>query len=187
MSEHGRHATFQRLSREVLVENHWHRYCLDRYVRRDGSEGLYYYIDMPGSVGVIPLFEDGTTLLCRQRRYLLGVHLWEFPIGGMEEGADPLAVGKRELREEAGLVANDWRRLGCFAPYKGVSNERCHFYLARDLTVVAQALEPEEDITLERLPLAEARERLLAQELGDGQSWCGLLLLERYFARAADS
>lgn len=169
---------FQRLDRRVLVENRWHRYCLDRYVRRDGTEGEYYYIDMAGSAGTIPLFDDGSTVLVKVRRYLLGCDLWEFPIGGMHPGEDPLSVAQHELAEEAGLVGGKWTRLGQFAPYKGVSNEVCHFYLAEDLTWTAQQLEPEEDIRVERMPLADARRTLLSQPLGDGQSMVGLMLLD---------
>lgn len=175
--------TFRRLSREVLVHNPWHRYCLDRYVRADGSEGRYYYIDMPGSSAAIPVFDDGTMVLVRVHRYLLGRDLWEFPIGGMAAGDEPLQVAQHELREEAGLVADDWTPLGHFAPYKGVSTERCHFFLARGLQQVPQELEPSERITVHRLPIDEARERLLDQECGDGQSMAGLLLLDRWLAR----
>ncbi len=173
---------FTRLSRRVLVANAWHRYCHDRYVRRDGTAGDYYYVDMPGSCGTVPLFEDGSTVLLRVRRYLLGCELWEFPIGGMKEGEAPLAVAQHELEEEAGLRAARWTELGRFAPYKGVSNEVCHFFLAEDLTETAQQLEAEEDIVVHRMPLAEARQRLLAQPLGDGQSTVGLMLLDRFMA-----
>ncbi len=174
---------FTRLDREVLVDNEWHRYCRDRYVQNDGSEGVYYYVDMAGSCAVIPHFDDGTTMLVEVERYLLGRRLWEFPIGGMHPGDDPLATAQRELQEEAGLTATQWTALGHFAPYKGVSNELCHFFLARDLTVVGQSLEPSERITAHRLPLPEARRRLVDQECGDGQSLAGLMLLERWLHR----
>ncbi|MCK5942712.1 MAG: NUDIX hydrolase [Planctomycetes bacterium] len=173
---------YRRLDREVLVENRWHRYCRDRYVQRDGSEGEYFYIDMPGSCAAIPVFDDGTMVLIRARRYLLGVDLWEFPIGGMKAGEQPLDVARNELREEAGLVADDWTALGQFAPYKGVSNERCHFFLARGLRSVAQQLEPSEQISVHRMPIADARRTLISQECGDGQSMAGLLLLDRWLA-----
>jgi 8-oxo-dGDP phosphatase len=174
---------FTRLSFEVLVANPWHRYCRDRYVQTDGSEGTYYYIDMPGSCAAIPVFDDGSTALVRVHRYLLGLDLWEFPIGGMKVGDDPLAVAQKELHEEAGLLARRWTPLGQFAPYKGVSNERCHFFLARDLEQAAQELEPSERITMHRMPLAQARARLLDQEVGDGQSMAGLMLLDRWLQR----
>lgn len=173
---------FTRLSREVLVDNPWHRYCRDRYVQRDGSEGTYYYVDMPGSSAAIPLFDDGSTLLVRVHRYLLGRDLWEFPIGGMRAGDDPLHTARQELLEEAGLSAAQWTPLGRFAPYKGVSNEVCHFFLAQDLVVGAQRLEPSERITAHRMPFAEARRLLVAEDVGDGQSMAGLLLFDRWVA-----
>ena len=173
---------FTCLSTEVLTDNPWHRYCLDRYVQTDGSEGRYYYIDMPGSCGTVPWFEDGTTLLVKVHRYLLKEDFWEFPIGGMKLGEDPVDVARKELLEEGGLTANKLTKLGQFVPYKGVSNEVCHFYLAEELGWEEQDLEPSEAITRHRMPLAEARELLLGQALGDGQSLVGLMLLDRYLA-----
>lgn len=175
-------APFTPLSREVLVDNAWHRYCRDRYVQADGSEGVYYYVDMAGSSAAIPWFDDGTTVLVRVHRYLLRRDLWEFPIGGMRPGDDPLATARHELQEEAGLLAREWTLLGRFAPYKGVSTEVCHFYLARGLSEVGQHLEPSERIRPVRMPFAEARARLLEQEIGDGQSMGGLMLFERWLA-----
>lgn len=170
---------FTRLSHEVLVANPWHTYCRDRYVRTDGSVGEYYHVHMPGSCGVIPRFADGTTLLVRVHRYLLRRELWEFPIGGMREGEDPREVAAHELEEEAGLVAAKWTELGAFAPYKGVSDEVCRFFLAEDLHATAQRLEPSERITVHRMSFADAKRRLMEQELLDGQSLVGLLLYER--------
>lgn len=173
---------FRTLGREELVRNPWHRYCRDRYVHRDGSEGEYYYVDMPGSSASIPVFADGSVTLLRVHRYLLGEELWEFPIGGMKRGEQPLEVAKKELQEEAGLVAADWTGLGHFAPYKGVSNERCHFFLARGLKHVPRSLEPSEQISVHRMPLDDARRALTGQGCGDGQSMAGLLLLDKWLA-----
>ena len=98
--------------------------------------------------------------------------------GGHIDAMDALIA-----REEAGLVAARYDAIGTFAPYKGVSNERCHYFLARELTAVPQSLEPEESLTVHRMPLAEAREVLIGQELADGQSLCGLMLLDRFLSR----
>ncbi len=183
MTDPSQPGAFRRIRREVLVDNPWHRYCKDAYTQRDGSEGVYYYVDMPGSCASIPVFEDGSTVLLRVYRYLLGGEFWEFPIGGMAVGEDPLDVAKKELLEEAGLIARDWVPLGRFAPYKGVSNEVCHYWLARDLQQKMQMLEPSEQISVHRMPMAEARRLLVDQECSDGQSLSGLVLLDRWLAR----
>ncbi|MBK8100218.1 MAG: NUDIX hydrolase [Planctomycetes bacterium] len=175
--------SFERLSREVLVSNPWHRYCKDRYTHADGSEGVYYYIDMPGSCAAIPVFADGSTVLLRVWRYLLGAEFWEFPIGGMLPGEDPLQVAQKELHEEAGLRASEWLGLGRFAPYKGVSNEICHYWLARGLSQDAQELEASEAITVHRMPFTEARRLLVDQDCSDGQSLAGLVLLDRWLQK----
>jgi 8-oxo-dGTP pyrophosphatase MutT (NUDIX family) len=174
---------FRRLSREILIDNPWHRYCRDRYSLADGSEGDYFYVDMAGACGIIPLFDDGTTALVRVHRYLLDACLWEFPMGGMQPGDDALDVARRELREEAGLLAQEWTELGRFAPYKGVSNETTWFFLARGLTWTEPHLEPTESLSVHVMPLAAARAKILGQRLPDGQTLSGLLLLERHLQR----
>lgn len=180
-SEQGR--PFERIDSEVVVDNRWHRYCKDRYRQKDGSEGVYWYVDMAGSCAVIPWFDDGSTMLVRVDRYLLGVELWEFPIGGMRPGEEPLQVARKELLEEAGLRAERWTELGRVAPYKGVSNEINWFFLARGLSQHGQELEPSERITTHRMPFEAARRRLVEQEIGDGQSLAGLMLFERWLQR----
>jgi ADP-ribose pyrophosphatase len=177
-----RRPAFRRIDHEVLVANRWHRYCRDRYTRRDGSTGEYYFVEMTGSCGIVPLFDDGTVALVRSERYLLDCDLWEFPIGGMQPGEDALTVAQHELEQEAGLVAAEWTRLGSFAPYKGVSTEICHFFVARELREVGQDIELEESITVHRVPLVRARELLLGQQPADGQSLAGLLLFDRWAA-----
>jgi ADP-ribose pyrophosphatase len=86
---------FDRVATEILVDNPWHRYRRDRYVQTDGTIGEYYYVDMPGSAAAIPLFDDGTTVVVRVHRYLLGRDLWEFPIGGMKPGEPRRLVSSR--------------------------------------------------------------------------------------------
>ena len=171
---------FRRLDTEVLVDNPWHRYCRDRYTLADGSTGDYFYVDMAGSCGIVPWFADGTTVLCEVDRYLLDATCWEFPIGGMRPGDEPLDLAQRELEEEAGLRGGRWSPLGTFAPYKGVSNERCHFFVCEEPEQTRQRLEPTENIRAHRMPWADARARLFEQELPDGQSLSGLLMFERW-------
>lgn len=176
---------FTRLRSDVLVDNPWHRYRKDRYTRADGSEGDYFHVDIAGSAGCIPLLSDGRVVLARVRRYLVSATLLEFPIGGMKPGEDPVVVAQREAAEETGWRPRRMTPLARFVPYKGVSNEVCHFYLGEDLESVGQDLEVSEAIEPVLVPCREVRARLLAEPLGDGQSIAPWMYFEHYVASPA--
>ena len=61
---------------------------------------------------VLPLDEDGNVYLVRQYRAPIDRVLLEIPAGKLDfPGEDPLECAKRELREETGLKAEEWRKL----------------------------------------------------------------------------
>lgn len=109
------------------------------------------------AVGVLPLHEDGTVTLVGQNRLPHGDYVWEIPEGGAPLGEDPLDAAKRELREETGLSASDWR---CVLPNLQLSNsttdERGIGFLA--MTFEQGETEPDEteDLAVARVPFREA-------------------------------
>ncbi|CAN5123622.1 hypothetical protein BH09PSE6_BH09PSE6_06270 [soil metagenome] len=78
----------------------------------DGRIASREYVQHPGAVMVVPMFDDGRVVLERQYRYPVRKTFIEFPAGKLDAGEDPLACGKRELFEETGYVATRWDRLG---------------------------------------------------------------------------
>lgn len=176
-------AKWQRLASEVVHETAWYRLSRDRYVLPGGAEGVYTYVDIPGSTMVVPAFEDGTLLLVRQFRYLMQRPSLEFPAGGLKRGVDPLDNARRELHEEAGLLATSWTELGRFAPYNGVSNEYCRVYLATGLEPVPAAPEPTEEMECQRMSLDELRAIIDRGELWDGMTVASLALYESWLRR----
>jgi ADP-ribose pyrophosphatase len=60
------------------------------------------------------------------------------PAGYVEQGEEPLAAARRELREETGYVAEDWVSLGAFS---NDGNRGCgvgHLFFARQARQVAE-------------------------------------------------
>lgn len=99
----------------------------------DGKTSLREYIKHPGAVVVLPVFNDGTVLLERQFRYPPDRIFIEFPAGKIDPNENPLDCAKRELQEETGYTARDWKFVCTIHNAIAYSDEHLDIYLARDL------------------------------------------------------
>jgi len=123
------------------------------------------FIVHPGAVGVIALNDLGQMLLIQQYRRALGKMMWEPPAGLLDiDGENPLEAAKRELQEETGYVASDWRVLFDFAPSSGGSSELVRCYLATGLELHEdgrpEATGEEADMKVQWTPVAEIMEAI---------------------------
>ena len=85
---------------------------------------------------IIAMPDPETIILERQFRYPLRRHFIELPAGKIDPGEDPLATAQRELVEECGYTAAQWRHLATLHPCIGYADERIELFLAERLTVV---------------------------------------------------
>jgi len=93
----------------------------------------------PGAVAVMAEDERGRVFLVRQYRHAVRRELWEPPAGLLDvAGEDPLLAAKRELAEEADLVASTWHVLADLYTSPGGSSEAIRIYLARDVSPVPE-------------------------------------------------
>ena len=145
----------------------------------DGSTALREYVLHPGAAIILPVFDDGSVLLERQFRYPLGQHFYELPAGKLEADEPPLETAKRELLEETGYLAGEWRELGRFHPCIGYSDEQIDFFLARKLEF--KGAQPDEGEFLEtlRMPLAETLAWIRRGRITDGKTILGLFWAEK--------
>jgi 8-oxo-dGTP pyrophosphatase MutT (NUDIX family) len=90
--------------------------------------------------------------LLRQYRYVADGWLWELPAGKLEPHEDPQATAQRELAEEAGARAAQWRSLGSYLSSPGVFTEVIHLYLATEVLPAATAHEASEVIEVHWVP-----------------------------------
>lgn len=173
-----------RIDGEQLVDGVLLSVYRDRVRLPDGSESAREWIDHPGAAAVVPLFEDGTTLLLRQYRYPTREVMVEVPAGKCDvEGEEPEEVARRELAEETGWRAERFSRMASLYPCVGYSNERIAFYLARDLSP-ARDVQAEETEFLEpfRVELDRAVERARSGAIGDMKTVVALLLAREELA-----
>lgn len=137
------------------------------------------YILHPGAAIILPLFEDGSVLLERQFRYPLGQHFYELPAGKLEAGEPPLETAKRELLEETGYTAGEWRELARVHPCIGYSNEQIDFFVARKLEFKGARLDEGEFLETLRMPLVEAIDWIRRGRISDTKTMMGLFWAEK--------
>jgi ADP-ribose pyrophosphatase len=145
----------------------------------DGSTALREYVMHPGAAIILPLFDDGSVLLERQFRYSVGQHFYELPAGKLEPDEPALETAKRELLEETGYVAAEWRELGRLHPCIGYSDERIDFFLARKLEFRGAKLDEGEFLETLRIPLAEGVDWIRSGRITDAKTILGLFWAEK--------
>lgn len=169
------------LANRLIYTNPWMTVREDRVLRPDGREGIYGVMEARPATGVVALTEDQQVWLVGQWRYPTGRYSWEIIEGGADPGELPEEAARRELLEEAGLVAERWELLAGEVQLSNcITAELAWIYLARGLSV-AQAPTPEatEQLALRKVPLAEALLRVDRGEITDAVSVIGLLRAAR--------
>lgn len=147
---------WRRLQSRIVYENPWMRIREDDVLRPDGQPGLYGVVETRAATGVIALTPQEEVYVVGQYRYPMDTYSWEIIEGGADPGEDPLTACRRELREEAGLVAGHWEPLGGELHLSNcISSERGYLYVARDLTAVEANPEPTEQLEVRVVPFGE--------------------------------
>ena len=116
-------------------------------------------------------------LLERQYRHAAQSMMWELPAGRIDDGETSLTAAKRELLEETGYTARQWKRILHFYVSPGFLDETMTIYLARGLHAGAAQPEPDERIAIRFFPLSEAKRMALNGRIRDAKTISGILWL----------
>jgi len=167
-----------RASRTVY-ENRWIRVIEDEVVRPDGEQGIYGVVEVAHPAAfVVALTDDDQVLLVTIDRHTVGSSV-EVPAGGTD-GEDPLVAAQRELAEETGYEAADWRAIGRMTALNGIARAVGHVYLATGLSRVGDAGDShatrlEEGISaVQAVPWAEVMRMVRVGEIDDGETVAAL-------------
>lgn len=183
MSDGGRNEddslTETTLDSEVVYSGVFLHICRDTVACPDGREAVREFLRHPGAVVIIPVLDDGRLLFERQFRYPLGRAFIELPAGKIDAGEEPLSCGIRELEEETGYRARDWRHLGVMHPCIGYSDERIEIFLAEGLSYVGHNWDEGEFLEFLAMTPGEAAEAVLDGRITDAKTITALYWAER--------
>jgi 8-oxo-dGTP pyrophosphatase MutT (NUDIX family) len=164
-----------RLARRTVYENPWIVVHEDQVVRPDGKPGIYGVVHFRSrAIGVVALDAQDRVLLVGQYRYSLDLYSWEICEGGGGLDEPPLAAARRELQEETGYTARQWREILRAHLSNSVSDELAICYLATELTPGAAEPEGKELLQVKWVPFAEALAMTERGEITDSLSVLGL-------------
>jgi len=168
-----------RLDGEVAYDGKFLKVSRDRIQLPDGKVTHREYIRHPGAVVILPLFDDGRVLLERQFRYPNDRVFIEFPAGKIDPGEEHLACAKRELEEETGLSASDWRFVCTIHNAIAYSDEHLEIFLARGLSEGEQKLDDGEFLETFTVTVPELLEMVKSGEITDVKTIIGAFWLEK--------
>lgn len=124
------------------------------------TQGTWEYVRRARNISaavILAVTDEGEAVLTEEFRVPLGAPVIGLPaglVGDLEAGDTPSAAAARELTEETGYAARNWRAVGEFAASPGMSSETYHFFLASGLTQVGRGGGvADEAITVHRVPL----------------------------------
>ena len=155
-----------------------------------GGTSVREVVHNPGAVGVVAIDDQDRVVMVRQYRHAIGTHLWELPAGLRDVDSEPpVDTARRELAEETQLSAERWSLLVTQHPSPGFCDELVLLYLAEGLSDAPRpdgfVVEHEElDMTVERVPLAEAVQWVFDGTVRNSLAVIGLLAAAQVRATA---
>lgn len=166
----------QQLETERVFDGVLLKVSRDRVRLPDGKVSVREYIRHPGAVVVVAVMPDGRLVFERQFRYPLGRSFIELPAGKIDPNESIQDCAIRELREETGFEASEWKHLGVMHPCIGYSDERIEVFFAHGLTQVERALDDGEFLEVMALSHAEAVAAVLDGRITDSKTITALFL-----------
>jgi ADP-ribose pyrophosphatase YjhB (NUDIX family) len=190
-------------STRTVYENPWIVVHEDAVERPDGSDGIFGVLEVRHpAVFVVALTDADEVVLVTVDRHTVGASV-EVPAGGTD-GEDPLVAARRELAEEAGLTAREWRRVGVMNALNGVCRAPEVVFLATGLEPVVEPVgEPdgartagdgagtagdgaraEEGISaVRRVPVAQVLDLVRGGGITDGETVAALMFALAHLGR----
>lgn len=167
---------WQTISSEKIYENPWIGLTEHQVINPSGGKGIYGEVHFKNlAIGIVAIDTDDQIFMVGQYRFPIKQYSWELPEGGGPLGEEPLVSAKRELLEETGLVAKEWKEVLRMHLSNSVSDELGILYLAKDFEQFAPQPEETEQLEVKKIPFEKVYQMVISGEITDSLTVAGIL------------
>jgi len=172
--------SFIRLNQEEQYQGHAFNVAKVHICLPDGRERDYDLVEHGDSVTILPVDEDGHIYFVKQHRIGAEAELLELPAGVLNSDETPLECAKREIREEIGMAARHFVKMGGFFLAPGYTDEYMTVFLATEL--YEAPLDPDDDefLDVKTFSVEDAYHLALEGKFHDSKTLATLLLAQSY-------
>ena len=166
-------------SRQVF-RNPWVEVVEDDVVGPNGKPTVFGVVKIRSGASVLAMDDEGNVYLTKEFHYGVGEETIEVVSGGADDGEEPIETAKRELKEEIGIEASDWKDLGIVHPPTTNAISPSRIFLARDLTFSEPSPEENEQIKMLKVPFDEAVRMVMDSEITHAASCVVIMKANEY-------
>ncbi len=169
------------IKKEKKIFTHQKFDIIDYYlITPDKKKVKFTYVKRNYDFSLIIPFEKGYFYMVKQYRAATRKLLIEFPMGSIQKIKSPLKVAQLELKQETGIIAKTWKKIASIYPAPGFIIQRCHIYLATNLSFGKQELEPYEFIKVVKVKIDEIDQLIKSNKIFDGVTFSAYSLYKTF-------
>jgi len=144
----------------------------------NGKEAKREIVNHSGGVAILAFKDKDTVILVEQFRKPIERNLLEIPAGKIEKGEDIEICGIRELEEETGYKAKEFKYLGKVVTSPGFCDEYIYIYKAEGLYKGLDNLGDEDEfINLKEVKIDKIKEMIKSGEIIDAKTISAFMLI----------
>lgn len=149
------------------------------FKNKRGTEKSHHIAERDTTVTIFPLTDSYEIYLIYQYRYMLDKTVLEAVSGYVGKQETTITAAKRELKEEVGINSHQLEEIGRIEMAASVFKGKAHLFLAKGLEIGEDNLDEDEDISIVKIPLQLAVEKVMLGEINHAASVIGILMLDK--------
>ena len=161
---------------EQVYESQWIKVMRHEVLNPVDKPAIYSVVNFKNlAIGILPLDNEHHTWLVGQWRYPVNDYSWEIPEGGGPLGIDPLESAKRELKEETGIIAKNFKEIMRLHLSNSATDELAIVYIATDLSFEESEPEESEILQVKKIHISEAYNWVISGKITDAITVAAIL------------